>query len=333
MLRMKKNDLSRRKFLHLAGIGLTGMGLPAVGPSGVGLPFTGRTFAGVKTSPGTVDGDNLFSLTAGDVIDRVKAQVGVPWKTPTVDTIKGGNAGNVVTGITTTFMATLDVIQRSAAAGRNMIITHEPIFWNNLDLPDGLTDNPLYRHKMEVIDRGKLVVWRFHDHWHARSPDGIMEGQHQALGWDRYRNVAVEGINNGVFELPQTMTLREFAEDVARNLQSDNTRVIGNPATKINKVCNTSNHLRGSVEALPFADAFIIKEADRENDLAEWCRDTVLSGQQKGFVFISHNRGEEFGMVNCARWLRTFIPELPVEFIASGDPFWRTGTTTSLRTG
>jgi len=301
---MKKNDFSRRTFLRLSGMGM----------AGIGLPIMSLTVSGGKSTP----------LTAGDVIERIKAHVGVPWKTPTVDTIKGGNAGIAVTGITTTFMATLDVIQRSAAAGRNMIITHEPTFWSNLDLPDGLTDNPIYQHKMEVINRGHLVVWRFHDHWHARQPDGIMEGQEHTLGWDRYRNVAVDGIRNGVFELPQTITVREFAEDIARRLQSDNIRVIGDPATQVSKVCNTANHLRGSVEALPVADAFIIKEADRENDLAEWCRDIVLSGQKKGFIFISHNRGEEFGMVNCAHWLRTFIPELPVEFIASGDPFWRT---------
>ena len=65
-------------------------------------------------------------------------------------------------------------------------------------------------------------------------------------------------------------------------------------------------------------------EADRENDLVEWCRDAALSGQEKGFVFISHNRAEEAGMGNCAKWLRTFVPEVPVEFIPSGDPFWRT---------
>jgi hypothetical protein len=27
-------------------------------------------------------------------------------------------------------------------------------------------------------------------------------------------------------------------------------------------------------------------------------------------------------MDDCARWLRTFVTEVPVEFIATAEPFW-----------
>ncbi|HYE73040.1 MAG TPA: hypothetical protein VEF04_06910, partial [Blastocatellia bacterium] len=64
-------------------------------------------------------------LTAGQVIERIKANVGVPWRQQTVDNIIAGNADIPVKGIATTMMATLDVVQRAAAAGKNMVITHE----------------------------------------------------------------------------------------------------------------------------------------------------------------------------------------------------------------
>ncbi len=259
-------------------------------------------------------------VTAGEVIARIKNHVGVAWREQTVDTIKGGSPDTVVTGIVTTFMATLEVLQKSVEAGRNFVITHEPTFWNNLDSSDGLTEDPLYRHKLDFIRDNALVVWRFHDHWHARRPDGISEGFHAELGWDRYTFDEA----HGVFELPQAITLEAFAQDVKSRLQSDNVRVVGNPRLRVNKVRRGSNKLSGSVAQLSSADAFVIMEADRENDLVEWCRDAMLSGQEKGFVFISHNRGEESGMDNCAKWVRAFVPEVPVEFIPSGDPFWRT---------
>jgi hypothetical protein len=31
---------------------------------------------------------------------------------------------------------------------------------------------------------------------------------------------------------------------------------------------------------------------------------------------------EENGMNECARWIKTFITEVPVEFIPAGEPFW-----------
>ena len=36
-------------------------------------------------------------------------------------------------GIATTMMATLDVMKRAAAAGKNMVITHEPTFYSHQD--------------------------------------------------------------------------------------------------------------------------------------------------------------------------------------------------------
>jgi len=55
-------------------------------------------------------------LKAGEVIERIKTNVGIPWRAQTVDNIIAGNADTHVKGIATTMMATLDVVQRSAAA-------------------------------------------------------------------------------------------------------------------------------------------------------------------------------------------------------------------------
>jgi hypothetical protein len=72
---------------------------------------------------------------------------------------------------------------------------------------------------------------------------------------------------------------------------------------------------------LPQVDLLIVSEA-REWDSAEYIRDTVLSGQKKGALVISHEAGEEAGMDNCTNWMKAFISEVPVRFVETKDQFW-----------
>ena len=85
-------------------------------------------------------------LTARQVIERIQQHVGVEWRKNTVDTFKAGNPDATVTGIAVTMMATLDVVQRAAKAGKNMVITHEPTFYTHQDKVDNLKDT-CFRHE------------------------------------------------------------------------------------------------------------------------------------------------------------------------------------------
>src|SRR5208282_2966355 len=126
--------------------------------------------------------------TAREVIVAIQAHVGIPWQKETVDTFKAGNPDTAVTGIAVTMMATMDVLQRAAAKGQNLVITHEPTFYNHLDVPDGMEESdPVWKEKREFIEKHGMVVWRFHDHWHRMNPDGILAGMVHALGWEKFQ--------------------------------------------------------------------------------------------------------------------------------------------------
>src|SRR5215469_17335074 len=73
------------------------------------------------------------TVTAREVVARIQQHVGVAWHAETVDTFKAGDPNTPVTGIAVTMMATLDVIERAAASGKNLVITHEPTFYGHLD--------------------------------------------------------------------------------------------------------------------------------------------------------------------------------------------------------
>jgi hypothetical protein len=107
-----------------------------------------------------------------------------------VDKIVAGTAETPVKGIATTMMATLDVLQRAAAAGKNMVITHEPTFWLHQDTTTGLEQDSTYEFKADFIRKNNMVVFRFQDHWHAHKPDGIATGMCEGAGLGEVRRSA-----------------------------------------------------------------------------------------------------------------------------------------------
>ena len=170
--------------------------------------MTRREFAAIT---GAILVRGQGTLTAGQVVERIRQKVGIPWNDATYrDTFKIGTPDMPVRGIASTFMSTLDVLQRAHASGKNMIITHEPTFWSDADVVKDLTNDPLYWHKLDFANRNGLIVWRFHDHWHAMKPDGIFLGWNKALGWDKY----VAGDDQRLYHIPDT-TLETVAKHIA----------------------------------------------------------------------------------------------------------------------
>jgi putative NIF3 family GTP cyclohydrolase 1 type 2 len=53
----------------------------------------------------------------------------------------------------------------------------------------------------------------------------------------------------------------------------------------------------------------------------EYVRDAVISGRKIAIIHAGHVATEEPGMRVCAEWLKTFVPEVPIEFIPAREPF------------
>lgn len=257
------------------------------------------------------------TLTAGEILARIKSSLGVPWNPSSYrDTFKAGGPDTAVTGISSTFMASLSVLQRSAKAGLNLIVTHEPTYWSDRDSIDVLQSDPLYKLKRDYAREHNLAVLRLHDHWHARVPDGIFTGWVKRLGWVQYQTG--EGLKH--WTLPPT-TLGELAKYVARVLETRSVRVIGDPNLRVVTVGRGSHALSGNMDVLPEVDCLLVSEA-REYDSYEYVRDTIAAGAKKGAIFISHEAGEEAGMDEFAQWIKPIVPELPVQFVPTRDDFW-----------
>ena len=58
----------------------------------------------------------------------------------------------------------------------------------------------------------------------------------------------------------------------------------------------------------------------------QWQADVVFvhlaAGAKKALIVVNHVVSEQSGMRYCAEWLKPMVPEVPVEFVASKEPFW-----------
>jgi putative NIF3 family GTP cyclohydrolase 1 type 2 len=259
-------------------------------------------------------------LTAKEVLERIQKNVGVPWRAETVDTIKSGSLDTPISGIATTMMATLDVCQKAAAAGRNFVITHEPTFYAHEDKTETLKDDPVYRFKQDFLDKHSMVVMRFHDHWHAHRPDGIFTGMTQELGWTK--NVDPQNPRQFLFD---GITLSDLAGQIKGKLGVKAMRVVGDPKLPLRRVAANWGYA-GGVRGFTRMDidALIVGES-REWEMVEYAADAITSGQKKALIVLGHIPSEQGGMKYCAEWLKGFITEVPVEFVAAAEPFWTPG--------
>ena len=261
-------------------------------------------------------------LSAREVVARIQAHVGIPWMTETVDTFKAGDPDTPVKGIAVTMMATLDVLQRAAAHGQNLIITHEPTFYSHQDQPDleQKEADPVWAAKRAFIQQHGLVIWRFHDHQHRMKADGIEKGTAHALGWEAFQDPN----NQYLFAIPET-DVEHLASDLKRRLNIHIVRVVGDPHLRVKKVALTPG-FSGFVKetsALEMNDVQVLIAGEtREWETVEYVADAVTEGKPKALIILSHIPSEQSGMEECTRWLKTFVSEVPIEFVPTRDPFW-----------
>jgi putative NIF3 family GTP cyclohydrolase 1 type 2 len=275
--------------------------------------------AGTLVTAPVVRGRQRSDLTAQLVADRIKSSLGVAWREKTIDGFRAGDPATVVTGIATTVMATLDVLRRAAAAGQNLIVTQEPVFYSTNDEAGNRATDPVYLAKKAFIDQQRLVVWRFSDHWSARTPNESVAALASRLGWTNNRLPDAEPI----YQVPPT-TLGALTALVRNRLGArGGVRVVGQAAMPVRTVFVNpgSATVASTVDALRRADMILTGEP-REWEVVPYALDTWSSDRGKGMIAVGRIVSETPGMDACATWIRTLVPEVRVEAIAIPDPYW-----------
>jgi putative NIF3 family GTP cyclohydrolase 1 type 2 len=259
-------------------------------------------------------------MTADEVFAAIIRQTGSAQVPNTVDVIKDGDPKTRVKGIVTTMFATMDVLKKAVELKCNMIISHEPLYYNHLDNTEAFKNDPVFQQKQKFIHDNNLVVWRFHDYIHRLKPDGILQGMVAKLGWQKYM---VEG-NYSQFTIPET-TFEGLLKDLKKTFPKNAFYVVGNKDLKVKNVRlapgapGSAMHIRLLEDNN--VDVVIAGEA-QQWETYEYTRDAVSQGRKKAIIFLGHVSSEEAGMEFCATWIKGFIKDIPVNFVESGPSYW-----------
>lgn len=260
------------------------------------------------------------------VIDTILDRFGGIKFEETCDQLVSGSLDTEVTGIATTFMATVDVINQAIQCGANMIITHEPTYYTGRDTTEWLTDDPVYLQKKKLLDDHGIAVWRFHDHMHAAPTDLIYDGLIKEIGWEAY--LEKDHPFPHCYEIPE-MSLAELSQFFKDKLDMKVIQIVGSPETKCKRVgiLVGGGSLGLGTEEMPM---ILMKEKNLDvlvcGDIIEWTlcpyiRDAASLGMNKAMLVLGHERSEEAGMKYMAEWLAPMLSQIPVHFVDSKEPF------------
>lgn len=257
--------------------------------------------------------------TPDDVVDQIKKHVTCDWLSETVDVYKAGDPQTPLKGIAVCMFADMPTLEKAVAEGCNFIITHEPIFYSHLDGTENLQNDPVFRQKMEYIEKNELVVFRFHDHIHMTKPDGIYVGMIEQLDLKPY---SVNGSLTS-YQLPE-QTVKEYAETLKKQLGLATVRVIGDPDMEFTKMGLAVGAPGGPrhIQMLEGDDVEVMVAGEgTEWETYSYVNDASYQGKKKAVIFVGHVKSEEAGMKYCTKWLQGFISGVPIRFIKNGPNF------------
>lgn len=260
------------------------------------------------------------------------------------DGFKCGDPDAECTGIVSALVPTVDVIRKTVELGCNLLITHEPIYYQTPDFPEwrGPFPNKVYDEKLELLNRHGITVWRDHDHIHMHQPDGIFTGVLKYLGWESYyRPDKTQLPFVYQCDIPET-TIADLRLFLMEKLHMNGLRYIGRAEDRITRVGLCAHLYPGAFGPVEIGEetymdysTMLIGEMEKENgiqvlipgeiiewDILSYIRDAVSLGEAKACMNIGHFNLEELGMRYAADWISELMEKrIPVHYVQTGDIF------------
>ncbi|WP_152392813.1 Nif3-like dinuclear metal center hexameric protein [Paenibacillus guangzhouensis] len=255
-------------------------------------------------------------ITVQTVLDRLIEPVGQ--LEPTVDTLKSGRLNAEVRKVAVVFMATYAVIKQAVESGVDLIITHEPTYYNHMDEVEWLEGDPVYEKKRMLIEESGISIFRLHDYVHRYQPDGILVGMLKMLEWEAYTNI--EEMNLLTLPTDEQHTVRTIVTHLKNIFKVDSMLVVGDPEMPVRRfgLMPGASGGRSHIQYLESRniDLLIVGETN-EWETNEYVRDATDMGLSKALIIMGHQNSEEAGMLTVVEMVREALPDLQVDFIAS----------------
>lgn len=261
------------------------------------------------------------------------------------DEYKSNGQEDECTGVVSALVPTMEVIEKTAALGCNLLVVHEPLYYQTPDFPTwkGSFENTVQKEKEDYIKAHGITIWRDHDHMHFHKPDAIFKGVIHYLGWEKYWNskLSDELLLFYVFDIPEC-TVEKLGQELKEKMGLNGLRYIGRPADRIRRAAIIAHVYPNSfmvdeikedsfyhsydIEVMRYMEHYGI-DAIIPGEIVEWTilsyiRDGAYMGKCKACFNVGHFNLEELGMRYAAEWIAELVGEkVPVHYVPTGDSF------------
>ena len=257
-------------------------------------------------------------MKAAEIMNDLFSLSGPLWDERTCDTCKAGDPNAEVTKVAVSMFATVDIVRQAKEWGAQLLIVHEPTYYNHWDEH---SDDYFEAAKRRLIEESGLTIYRFHDHPHCTDPDIITAGEINYLGL----GCTLE--KTDVFDLTRLhlttpMPPRQLAKHIEDTLGVAHVRIAGAAdalCTSISLMVGTPGGLEQ--ELLRPATEIIITGEICEWALGEHVRDAAQLGYRKAILVLGHIGSERDGMKYTALILKERQPQLDVRYFECGEVY------------
>ena len=235
----------------------------------------------------------------------------------TCDTLKAGDPDRELHRVAVAMFGTVDIIRQAHAWGADLLLVHEPLFYNHWD---EAFPAPVAEAKEKLLRDSGMTVYRYHDHPHYRQPDMICAGELEFLGLTGKFENRAWAVNRITLDVP--ITPAQLVRRMHRKLHIDHPRLAGAadlPMTKISLCFGTPG---GVFEELQDSEIEMVLTGEAcEWALAEYARDAAALGFRKALIVMGHIGSERDGMRLLTDYLQEKYPVFTVRYFECGEVY------------
>lgn len=263
-------------------------------------------------------------MNTNDILEHMIAKS--PWVNPerTVDTVKFGDAKKGVRKVAVCWYPAIQTIQSAIDEHCDLLITHEPTWWDHFDRPGGWRDKGPGLQKSQLLEASGLVVARLHDTWDNWPGIGIRDSLARGLGLDRFITED-ETRWHGMYEIPE-QSLASFSKYIAQKiapLGQDAVQVIGDPEMTVRYPSIGVGCGGPQEDMIELGSDVLIMCFD---GAPYWSLRDRLAEQGVGVITLEHGTTEMWGMESMAKYIQSTWNELDVLYLDNHWKAWHTAT-------
>ena len=237
----------------------------------------------------------------------------------TCDTVKAGDVEKEIKKVAVSMFATVDIVRAVKEWGADMLIVHEPTYYNHMEVIENETD--VIRAKRALIEESGLVIYRYHDNMHYRAVDLITEGELHYLGLTG-KLEKTQFFGSSMLTSDTEISALELARKMKNDLGIAHPRIAGNRDAKVKHIAACFGTPRGVLDLLQSNDVDIVLTGEAcEWMIGEYARDAAALGLNKALIVMGHIGSERDGMRLLVEKMKKKYDTLETRYFECGEVY------------